>query len=318
MEESTKYFDLQTTFGPATTFRHRVNPHTGGSDHHEFVDSTIGIPCVMLLQWPDLYYHTSQDTLDKVSAPMLKRIGWIATVAALTLANADSEEAHAIAIQTYTRGASRLQTALREAIQILLESSNNPKSKIEPSKLAPLLAETADQCRSKIEHIAWRETQTVKSTKELASGPELGALIAQLASNMTDHARFALAQIQRTMVTIQKALGVRIPRKARLTIAEKQASEIVPERQFKGTLGRETLSRKALSPKDYEWYAKITQEDKQFSLKLAEILNFTDGKRNLRQIINAVTAEYTPTDTKRVLKILRQLEKQKLVILKIS
>ncbi|NIU39537.1 hypothetical protein GWN65_06125 [Candidatus Bathyarchaeota archaeon] len=103
-----------------------------------------------------------------------------------------------------------------------------------------------------------------------------------------------------------------------MTLAEKQASEIVPERQFKGTLSRETLSRKALSPKDYEWYAKITEEDKQFSLKLAEILNFTDGKRNLQQIINAVTAEYTPTDTKRILKILRQLEKQKLVILKIS
>ncbi len=318
VEESTKYFDLQTTFGPATTFRHRVNPHTGGSDHHEFVDSTIGVPCVMLLQWPDLYYHTSQDTLDKVSAPMLKRIGWIATVAALALAHADSKEAHAIAIQTYTRGASRLQTALREAIQILLESSNNPKSKTEPNKLAPLLAETADQCRSKIEHIAWRETQAVKSTKELASSPELGALIAQLTSNMTAHARFALAQIQRTMMTIQKALGIRIPRKARLTLAEKQASEIVPERQFKGTLSRETLSRKALSPKDYEWYAKITEEDKQFSLKLAEILNFADGKRNLQQIINAVTAEYTPTDTKHILKILRQLEKQKLVILKIS
>ncbi|NIW11052.1 MAG: M28 family peptidase, partial [Gammaproteobacteria bacterium] len=71
IEETTKQFDQQTGFGPTTTFRHRVNAHTGGSDHHEFVDSTMGVPCVMLLQWPDLYYHTSQDTTDKVSAQSL-------------------------------------------------------------------------------------------------------------------------------------------------------------------------------------------------------------------------------------------------------
>ena len=40
-------------------------PHAGGSDHAVLVDPAIGIPCPMLIQWPDRYYHSSHDTPDK-------------------------------------------------------------------------------------------------------------------------------------------------------------------------------------------------------------------------------------------------------------
>ncbi len=315
IEETTKQFDQQTGFGPTTTFRHRVNAHTGGSDHHEFVDSTMGVPCVMLLQWPDLYYHTSQDTTDKVSAQSLKRVGWIATIATITLANADKEEAYAMAIQTYTNGIARLQTAVKEATQTLLETKNNSKHKTRPKNLAITLAKTAQQYRNKIEHIAWRETQAVKSTRKLAGGPELNNLVHQLSKNIVAQAKYALTQIQQTLVLIQKTIGIKIPRKARLTPAEKKASKIIPKRLFKGTLSWDILSRKALPPKDYEWYTKISRKDKQFNQKIAEILNLADGKRNLQQIISVASAEYTPTNSKHMLKILRHLQKQNLIML---
>lgn len=316
MEEANKLFDPQTGFGPATTFRYRVNAHTGGSDHHEFVDSTIGVPCVMLLQWPDLYYHTSQDTSDKVSASTLKRIGWITTIATLTLANADKEEAYAMAIQTYTSGIARLQTALKEVTQTLLETKNNPEHKANSKKLAQTLARTAQQHRNKIEHVARRETQAVKSTEKLASSPELKSLVRRLSKNIATQAKQALKQIRQTLKLIEKTTGTKIPEKPRLTPAEKQASKVIPKRMFKGTLSWETLSRKTLSPKDYEWYMKITRKDKQFNRKLAEILNLADGRRSLQQIINAVSAEYTSTNPKHALKILRHLQKQNLVALK--
>ncbi len=315
IEEATKQFDPQTGFGSATTFRHRVNAHTGGSDHHEFVDSTMGVPCVMLLQWPDLYYHTSQDTPDKVSAQTLKRVGWVATIGTITLANADKEEAYAVAIQTYTNGIARLQTALKEATRTLLETKNDPKHKTRPKKLALTLAKTAQQCRNKIEHIAWRETQAVKSTKKLAGGSEINSLVRQLTKNVAAQAKYALAQIQQTLVLIQKTTDIKIARKTRLTLTEKQAGKIIPKRQFQGTLSWEILSREALPPKDYEWYTKISRKDKRFNQKLAEILNLADGKRNLQQIINAVSAEYTSTNTKHILKILRHLQKQNLITL---
>jgi hypothetical protein len=58
----------------------------------------------MLLQWPDLYYHTSMDTVDKLSEDSLQRIGWITTVAILMLAEAAMEDAFLFANQTASQG----------------------------------------------------------------------------------------------------------------------------------------------------------------------------------------------------------------------
>lgn len=48
-----------------------ITPYTGGSDHTIFSDTSINIPCIMLGQWPDKYYHTSSDTLECVDTNVL-------------------------------------------------------------------------------------------------------------------------------------------------------------------------------------------------------------------------------------------------------
>src|SRR5438093_1428792 len=40
-------------------------PSSGGSDHAVLNDPQIGVPCPMLIQWPDRFYHSSHDTPDK-------------------------------------------------------------------------------------------------------------------------------------------------------------------------------------------------------------------------------------------------------------
>jgi len=40
-------------------------PFGGGSDHVVFVDPAVGVPCPMLIQWPDRFYHSSYDTPDR-------------------------------------------------------------------------------------------------------------------------------------------------------------------------------------------------------------------------------------------------------------
>lgn len=46
-------------------------PFSGGSDHYVLIDPATGIPCPMLIQWPDRYYHSSHDTPDKTSPASL-------------------------------------------------------------------------------------------------------------------------------------------------------------------------------------------------------------------------------------------------------
>lgn len=48
-----------------------IEAYTGGSDHIIFSDTSIGVPCIMLGQWPDKYYHTSSDTLECVDPNVL-------------------------------------------------------------------------------------------------------------------------------------------------------------------------------------------------------------------------------------------------------
>ena len=40
-------------------------PFAGGSDHAVLIDPAVGVPCPMMIQWPDRYYHSSHDTPDK-------------------------------------------------------------------------------------------------------------------------------------------------------------------------------------------------------------------------------------------------------------
>lgn len=71
---------------------HCVSPYTGGSDHTVYSDPTIGIPCCMLGQWPDLNYHTATDTLDVIDPEVLKFSCLTAANFAYALANLTEED----------------------------------------------------------------------------------------------------------------------------------------------------------------------------------------------------------------------------------
>jgi hypothetical protein len=57
--------------GHYTMTRMAEVPYSGGSDHAVFIDPAIGVPCPMLIQWPDRFYHSSHDTPDKTDPASL-------------------------------------------------------------------------------------------------------------------------------------------------------------------------------------------------------------------------------------------------------
>jgi hypothetical protein len=67
-------------------------PFSGGSDHYILSDPTIGVPTPMLMQWPDKYYHTSGDTIDKVSPDVMRRMVTAASTYAYVCARASEED----------------------------------------------------------------------------------------------------------------------------------------------------------------------------------------------------------------------------------
>lgn len=68
-----------------------------GSDHDVF--NFFGIPSVMSITWPDRFYHSSEDTIDKVSKATIELIGKAVLATALALAKAEKDE-----LQRFARG----------------------------------------------------------------------------------------------------------------------------------------------------------------------------------------------------------------------
>jgi len=74
-------------------FNSKVGDFETGSDHYVLSDPTINIPSIMLGQWPDLFYHTSGDTMEVVDPFILHKsasicAGYIYGLAALGLQDA--------------------------------------------------------------------------------------------------------------------------------------------------------------------------------------------------------------------------------------
>ena len=312
IEQSIRGFDRQTSFGSSSTFRYNTTAFSSGSDHAQFNDSSVAVPCVMLLQWPDLFYHTSMDTIDKVSEDSLKRIGWIATVAALTLANATAETAFFLANQTASKGIMRIEDASREATEQLVKKKEDPKLKDKPAELAKELAKIALRYKNKIEHVMWREKEATRSVKKLDQSSELNAFVDKLCEDIGSHGQQKITRFEEALDFVSKTSTMTVPTKLEETEAEAELRRRLPKRLFKGTLNFDGL-KEALGEEEYGWYQEILERDHQFRAKAEEFINFMDGKRNAYDIVKAVSAEYGETDPEALLKFLRDLEKAKLL-----
>jgi hypothetical protein len=314
MEQADEEFAFQTDFGSSSTFRHACEAHGGGSDHHEFVDSTIGVPCIMLLQWPDKFYHTSMDTIDKVSVDSLKRIGWITTVAALTLANADAEEACFLANEVYARGTSRILKAEREAVEAVMSVKNSGKQGSGHSEFVNQLIRTANKQRYRIDHVANREKVAVQSVKRLGRSSEVDAFVEDLAKNLLDVGAQARVRFDAVLQFVVKSARVPVGKRLKESSVESKAKRVKPRRLFKGTLSFETL-RFSLGDEAYSWYQLQFEKDLNLRQKIAEMVNYMNGQSTLHEILMKVSVEYTEITCETGLKILQDLEKVGLVTL---
>jgi len=313
MEISVKEFDMPSSFGASSsTFRYNSNSFSGGSDHAEFTESTVSVPCVMLLQWPDLFYHTSMDTLDKVSEDSLRRVGWITTVAILTLANATAEDALPLAHMAASEGVIRIRRAGLQAVEQLFKKEQDPKLKEKSEELAKELAKTGSAYTNRINHVVWREQESARSVRRLGTNPELNAFLNENCKEIRDTGEKEIRKLEQTISFLAKKHGLNLHAQSG---ASEELKRLVPVRFFKGTLDSNLL-RKELGEKEYEWYRDMDEKDREFSKKAAEIVNFIDGKRSVFDLVNAVSAEYSETNSEYVLKFLRDLEKLKLVSFK--
>jgi aminopeptidase-like protein len=203
-------------------FRYATTSFSGGSDHYIFSDPSVGVPMPMLIQWPDKFYHTSADTLDKVSKESLARAGTISASYAYFIANAASPEVHWLAHEMLARFRHRLTQVAQRAISAMV--TNPDVSSIEAS-MAMVDRQVA----------FWLDRHRVALQRliRLANG-------AQSLSDVLyyDAARFAKQENSRVIRFGEKLLGNKAGRQAEseqeLDSWEQKAADMVPNRLHRG------------------------------------------------------------------------------------
>ena len=100
-------------------FNSHITEYSGGSDHVVLSDPLTDIPCLMLGQWPDKFYHTSSDTLEMVDPYILSRSAALAAAYAYSLANLEPADVGEICNTGLARAAlyvTELQTKINRGL----------------------------------------------------------------------------------------------------------------------------------------------------------------------------------------------------------
>ncbi len=146
--------------GSDDPFYYSIDDHYGASDHEVFNDWGVQVPGIMMITWPDLYYHTSQDLADKCDPTQFKRVCFIGAAAAYTIANADDQMALKIAGEVAGNASSRIGKQLQRAInEIDLAGKENFETLYKKTK-------------GYIEAVAINEKATTESTSELSQNKQ--------------------------------------------------------------------------------------------------------------------------------------------------
>lgn len=100
----------------------KTNPYEGGSDHTAF--GSAGVPSLLNWHFTDRFYHTSQDTIDKVSAAEMENVGVTVATSAYFLAAATEADAAEVVDLIERAAASRLALERRQGAELVTRAKD--------------------------------------------------------------------------------------------------------------------------------------------------------------------------------------------------
>ena len=269
-------FDPQGSRDP---FYFNIDKHYGSSDHSVYLN--YGVPAVLVNNWPDVAYHTSEDSPGHGDPTQLKRAAFIGLASLVVMANADAAGALRIAELTAGNAAARTGEQLRLALQMIGEKGS--------------YKEAANLVRQAYA----REGDAIRSAVTLAEDPAVASKIDLMAAVFVETGQ--RADLERLAV-YAKALGIDPSIATQLTAEEVAASRIVPVR-------KKPAPAMGGGPGGGAGAGLDPAEASRAQYNAMEMRGFANGKRSILDIRNALSAEYGPQDLARVTAFFKGLEK---------
>lgn len=292
-----------TGSGSYPLFRYATTGFSGGSDHYIFSHPTVGVPMAMLIQFPDKFYHTSADTLDKIDPTMLARAGSLAGAFIYFVASAGEAEATWLAYEMAAGFQARLVKQVQAHITRMWDGET-------PSPSADALG----QLKRLVDYQLARHHESLATLTRLWDGveplvAELGDEAVIFAGSQLDRSRRA-AQACPHIVEVGDEQDQPPPKPDEW---ELKAARFIPRRLFRGP--PVLRGRLNVLPQDEQaaWHHLITSRTiGGFTLPvLADY--WADGQRTALEIVDLVEMESGVRDAELVVKRFELLHKVGLV-----
>jgi aminopeptidase YwaD len=280
------------SMGSYALFRHSVSPFSGGSDHYILSDPMVGIPCPMLIQWPDKFYHTSMDTLEKVDPKSLQMVGTISAAYAYFLANTSENQAKWLALELVSRFKNQVIKSTQDTVSRTLDNSNMSGKFFFHTEL-------------RLKLLLAQKIKALDSINKLAN---INSVINILKSEMKEIN-------EKEILRIKTVLGKRKskPIKTKPNQWDKIAEKMIPRRRYPGPITLRPYTRKLTKQDRDKLHRFRTQYKAKFNVLTPLAEYWTDGKRNLLEIIDLVELETETRASELIVEYFKILNKIKLV-----
>ena len=285
LEAAAKEPRLVAPSGGTQPFHYQLKDFDWRSDQFMFVDPTFGIPCPMLNHWPDAFYHSNLDTVDKADSTHLQRVGYAVCMTLLMQAYAESDDAMFLATQVHAHAHTRITQTTQKYIHDAIET-------IGETNKGALLARTLRKAMESIRHITRRESMALQSVKILSPhDSELFEFIDAMVEDLAQERQEELRKLRQAEQLLSRSIGYTPLRRLVLLKKEREAKTKLPRRKFQGPLYFTDLRRQA-NPDDAEWLRLGQKDQPGFVEVLIELTNFMDGHRTLYEVVTALEAEF--------------------------
>jgi hypothetical protein len=161
LEELTHEIGNFSNTAKYASFKHAVTPFSGGSDHYILSDPSVGVPCPMVIHWPDIFYHCSLDTPDKLDPQELERVAQLTATYAYVIASAGEQEAEWLALMICEKAKERIARKVRE----ILTHTDEP-CRVDPHTLLDYLLERECRTLQSVTRLADCSTESLEAELE--------------------------------------------------------------------------------------------------------------------------------------------------------
>lgn len=153
---------VESPRGSKDAFYIKIDKHYGSSDHVTYMAN--GVPAVMFITWPDMWYHSSEDTPDKQDATQYKRAAAVALGAGAALSSGTDEMAARVASENLGRGLARMGESHVKGLGYMADARDGPT-----------LTRAYAEARNAIRHQTTIEKAVLKSAAVMWTDTTVGA-----------------------------------------------------------------------------------------------------------------------------------------------